>query len=85
MDVFNLFNFQTTTRVDESYTFESIYPVVGGKPSFVVPTDDGRLLVGADRRPGPVPSAHPVRKPTMACRSVVSSRPCAASCSSMLP
>ncbi len=35
MDVFNLFNFQTTTRVDESYTFESIYPVVGGKPSDV--------------------------------------------------
>lgn len=35
MDVFNLFNFQTTTRVDESYTFESIYPVVGGKPGDV--------------------------------------------------
>jgi hypothetical protein len=33
LDVFNLFNFQTTTRVDESYTFESIYPLVGGKPS----------------------------------------------------
>jgi hypothetical protein len=35
LDVFNLFNFQTTTRVDESYTFESIYPLVGGKPSQV--------------------------------------------------
>jgi hypothetical protein len=33
MDVFNLFNFQTATGVDESYTFESIYPLVGGKPS----------------------------------------------------
>jgi outer membrane receptor protein involved in Fe transport len=33
LDVFNLFNFQTTTRVDESYTFESIYPLVGGKAS----------------------------------------------------
>jgi outer membrane receptor protein involved in Fe transport len=30
MDVFNLFNFQTATRVDESYTFESIYPLEGG-------------------------------------------------------
>jgi len=33
MDVFNLFNFQTATGVDESYTFESIYPLVGGTPS----------------------------------------------------
>jgi hypothetical protein len=45
MDVFNLFNFQTTTRVDESYTFESIYPVVGGKPGdvpnkVIINTDD---------------------------------------------
>ncbi len=32
MDVFNLFNFQTATRVDESYTFESIYPLDGWQP-----------------------------------------------------
>jgi len=30
MDVFNLFNFQTVTKVDESYTYESIYPYVDG-------------------------------------------------------
>jgi hypothetical protein len=30
LDVFNLFNFQTATGVDESFTFESIYPLVGG-------------------------------------------------------
>jgi TonB dependent receptor len=33
LDVFNLFNFQTTTRVDESYTFQNVYPLVGGKAS----------------------------------------------------
>jgi len=33
MDVFNLFNFQTATRVDESYTFESIFPLKGGTPA----------------------------------------------------
>jgi outer membrane receptor protein involved in Fe transport len=33
VDVFNLFNFQTATRVDETYTTESIYPLVGGTPS----------------------------------------------------
>ncbi|MDY7229230.1 TonB-dependent receptor [Hyalangium rubrum] len=33
MDVFNLFNFQTATLVDQSYTYESIYPLVGGRPS----------------------------------------------------
>ncbi len=33
LDVFNLFNFQTATRVDESYTFESIYPLEGGTPA----------------------------------------------------
>jgi hypothetical protein len=33
VDVFNLFNFQTATRVDETYTTESIYPLVGGTPA----------------------------------------------------
>jgi outer membrane receptor protein involved in Fe transport len=33
LDVFNLFNFQTATRVDESYTFEPIYPLEGGTPA----------------------------------------------------
>ncbi|MDY7225882.1 TonB-dependent receptor [Hyalangium rubrum] len=33
LDVFNLFNFQTATRVDESYTFESVYPLAGGTPA----------------------------------------------------
>jgi outer membrane receptor protein involved in Fe transport len=33
LDVFNLFNFQTVTGVDESYTFESIYPLEGGTPA----------------------------------------------------
>jgi TonB dependent receptor len=32
LDVFNLFNFQRATLVDETYTFESIYPLVDGKP-----------------------------------------------------
>ncbi len=33
LEVFNLFNFQTATRVDQSYTFASVYPLKGGKPS----------------------------------------------------
>ncbi len=33
MDVFNLFNFQTATRVDETYTLESVLPIKGGRPS----------------------------------------------------
>jgi outer membrane receptor protein involved in Fe transport len=32
LEVFNLFNFQTATRVDQSYTFASVYPVKGGTP-----------------------------------------------------
>ena len=32
LDVFNLFNFQTATRVDQSYTFASVYPLKGGQP-----------------------------------------------------
>jgi outer membrane receptor protein involved in Fe transport len=30
LDVFNLFNFQTATKVDESYTFEEVLPVPDG-------------------------------------------------------
>ncbi|WP_225410049.1 TonB-dependent receptor [Stigmatella hybrida] len=30
MDVFNLFNFQTVSTVDETYTLSSVYPVKGG-------------------------------------------------------
>jgi outer membrane receptor protein involved in Fe transport len=33
LEVFNLFNFQTATRVDQSYTFASVYPLKGGEPA----------------------------------------------------
>jgi len=33
VDVFNLFNFQQATTVDEAYTFRSVIPVAGGKPA----------------------------------------------------
>lgn len=35
VDVFNLFNFQGVTQVDNSYTFASVYPVKDGTPSDV--------------------------------------------------
>jgi hypothetical protein len=44
LDVFNLFNFQTATRVDESYTFESILPLKGGTPADLpTATSPGRI------------------------------------------
>ena len=39
LDVFNLFNFQTATRVDESYTFEEVIPVKDGTEADL-PTED---------------------------------------------
>lgn len=33
LDVFNLFNFQAATRVDESYTYERVYPLESGAPA----------------------------------------------------
>jgi hypothetical protein len=30
MDVFNLFNFQTVTGIDENYTYASVVPIVDG-------------------------------------------------------
>jgi len=41
VDVFNLFNFQGITQVDQSYTFESIYPVKDGTEKDL-PTADNR-------------------------------------------
>ncbi|HLK98961.1 MAG TPA: TonB-dependent receptor [Myxococcaceae bacterium] len=39
LDVFNLFNFQTATRVDESYTYEEVIPVKDGTEADL-PTED---------------------------------------------
>jgi hypothetical protein len=39
LDVFNLFNFQTATKVDESYTFEEVLPVPDGTEADL-PTED---------------------------------------------
>ncbi|XXF79519.1 TonB-dependent receptor [Myxococcaceae bacterium GXIMD 01537] len=46
VDVFNLFNLQEVTQVDQSYTFESVYPVVGGTANDL-PTKDreGNVLL----------------------------------------
>jgi hypothetical protein len=33
MDVFNLFNFQQTTGVDENYTYTGVFPIENGVPS----------------------------------------------------
>jgi hypothetical protein len=33
MDIFNLFNFQEITGVDENYTYSSVVPITDGKPS----------------------------------------------------
>ncbi len=32
-DIFNLFNFQTATAVDQNYTFATVQPIQGGSPS----------------------------------------------------
>jgi hypothetical protein len=40
MDIFNMFNFQETTAIDEDYSFGEIAPIVDGKP---VKNADGKL------------------------------------------
>jgi hypothetical protein len=55
LDVFNLFNFQTATRVDESYTYESIYPLKGGSEADL-PTESspGRVRLNTGDPSDPV-------------------------------
>ncbi|WNG49913.1 TonB-dependent receptor [Archangium minus] len=53
LDVFNLFNFQTATLVDENYTYKAVLPVVDGTTSdvpgkAVVVTDDGERPMTQD-------------------------------------
>jgi outer membrane receptor protein involved in Fe transport len=57
LDVFNMFNFQTATQVDENYTYASVLPVKNGSisdlPNAVkVVTDDGeRAMTEEDENP----------------------------------
>ena len=37
MDVFNIFDFQQVTSIDENFTFQPVAPLSGGKPSDVAP------------------------------------------------
>ena len=50
MDVFNLFNFQQVTGVNQSYTASELRPIVGGKP---IRGEDGKLT------PDPALLVHP--------------------------
>jgi hypothetical protein len=50
MDIFNIFNFQEVTLVDENYTYSEVTPVVDGKP---IKDKDGHL------RPDPAQLKHP--------------------------
>jgi hypothetical protein len=44
LEVFNLFNFQAATRVDETYTYESVVPVKDGSTSDLpTPSSPGRV------------------------------------------
>ncbi len=57
LDVFNIFNFQTATRVDENYTYSAVLPVKGGTKEdlpgkVVVVSDDGeRPMTKDDENP----------------------------------
>jgi hypothetical protein len=55
--VFNVFNFQTATLVDENFTYKPVLPVKDGSPAnlpggsdpkVVVVTDDGERAMTAD-------------------------------------
>ncbi len=57
LDVFNVFNFQGITSVDQNYTFASVLPVEGGvkagdlKPEMVDNVDTGEKLTADDLNP----------------------------------
>ncbi|MEZ4307537.1 MAG: TonB-dependent receptor [Polyangiaceae bacterium] len=50
MDMFNMFNFQETTAIDEDFTFGEVAPIVDGKP---IKNADGKLV------PDPEQLLHP--------------------------
>lgn len=50
MDIFNMFNFQEATAIDEDYTFNEVAPIVDGKP---IKNAEGKL------EPDPAQLVHP--------------------------
>jgi outer membrane receptor protein involved in Fe transport len=50
LDVFNIFNFQTETLVDENYTFSAVLPVKGGTPADL----PGKAIIVADEGERPM-------------------------------